>query len=84
VRKKKVDILGKIDLLDKIAETKQLSEQEMDARMSWCKELDDIWKIEEIKASRGQERKRLRKGIRILLISLRLLTTGKGIRKFLA
>jgi hypothetical protein len=84
VRKKKVDILGKIDLLDKIAETKQLSEQEMDARKSWCKELDDIWKIEEIKASRGQGRKRLRKGIRILLISLRWLTTGKGIRRFLA
>jgi hypothetical protein len=37
-----VDILGKIDLLDKIAETKQLSEQEMEVRKSWCKELDDI------------------------------------------
>jgi hypothetical protein len=34
VKKKKVDILGKIDLLDKIAELHQLSDQEMEERKS--------------------------------------------------
>jgi hypothetical protein len=50
MRRKKYSIMSEMDLIDLIAESQALSDQQRERKKCLCSKLEFIWKLEEIKA----------------------------------
>jgi hypothetical protein len=74
------NFMRELDELDSKEDKDQLAEQELKRKKELVGLMDHIWKVEELRLNKGQERGRSRKGIGIHPISLPRLIRGKGRR----